>query len=133
MNDYTEQLDDIQELIDTKFPELGYNRPQPYHLTVYLGESEKLYLEIFPFGYLDDTFVVHMSTPFGDGSFRYTPSPEDLQAFAEQNKGRTRELVLEGERKAYTFSPKSIFEWSENSFDDLPVFFDYLIWYDNNR
>jgi len=123
MNDYTEQLDNIQELIDTKFPKLGYNRPQPYHLTVYLREkddNEKLYLEIFPFGYFDDAFVVHMSAPFGDGSSRYTPTLEDLQAFSEQNKRRTRE-------------PLSIFVSSENSFDDLPVFFDYLIWYDNNR
>ena len=123
MNDYTEQLDNIQELIGTKFPELGYNRPQSYHLTVYLREkddNEKLYLEIFPFGYFDDAFVVHMSAPFGDGSSRYTPTLEDLQAFSEQNKRRTRE-------------PLSIFVSSENSFDDLPVFFDYLIWYDNNR
>ena len=138
MNDYTDQLDYIQELINTKFPELGYNRPQQYHLTVYLADPEKddlekLYLEIFPFGYFDNAFVVHMSAPFGDGSSRYTPTLEDLQAFSEQNKRRTRELVLKGERKAYTYSPLSIFASSENCFDDMPVFFDYLIWYDNNR
>ena len=128
MNDYTEQLDDIQDLIITKFPELGYNRPQPYHLTVYLADPEKddlekLYLEIFPFGYFDNAFVVHMSAPFGDGSSRYTPSPEDIQAFVEQNEGKS----------PLTLFAKNIFEWSETSFDDLPVFFDYLIWYDNNH
>ena len=139
MNDYTEQLDNIQELIDTKFPELGYNRPQQYHLTVYLGDFEKdeleemyneglsyfiltPFLEIFPFGYLDDTFVVHMWVGDDVGSV-YTPSPEDIQAFVEQNEGKT----------PLTLSAKNIFERSENSFDELPVFFDYLIWYDNNH